>query len=315
MIAALVGWYLALVCVAGAGSHAAWRYARQFPTQAFLRPFALFVTLGFGHGLVTFVAEVFAPIVAPESLPTQTRLHMAVDLVTIPLLAVMFWAAFRWIRELLARRAPRLAWWALGAVEVVFLLAFATVTVTVLSAGRPGASARLVVNLAVFLMNAIIAGVAVTAVSVLLLVRPLETGAGRMARDLGVAYGLSLTVLGVLLAPVAPAAPRGARAAIVSTAVVLLNVPAVVYLRRRLAACPPAAARVEGAALTRLADTAGLSGREVEVLALVIAGFDTRGIGERLFISPKTVKNHITSIYAKTGAKNRVQLSNLACER
>lgn len=40
-------------------------------------------------------------------------------------------------------------------------------------------------------------------------------------------------------------------------------------------------------------------------------GLSNREIGKRLFISPKTVKNHITSIYAKTGARNRVQLVNL----
>lgn len=40
-------------------------------------------------------------------------------------------------------------------------------------------------------------------------------------------------------------------------------------------------------------------------------GLDNREIGKRLFISPKTVKNHLTSIYAKTGTRNRVQLANL----
>jgi len=43
----------------------------------------------------------------------------------------------------------------------------------------------------------------------------------------------------------------------------------------------------------------------------VALGLDNREIGKSLFISPKTVKNHMTSIYAKTGARNRVQLANL----
>ena len=55
---------------------------------------------------------------------------------------------------------------------------------------------------------------------------------------------------------------------------------------------------------------AGITGRELEVARLVAAGLDNREIGKRLFISPKTVKNHLTSIYAKTGARNRVQLAN-----
>ncbi len=39
-------------------------------------------------------------------------------------------------------------------------------------------------------------------------------------------------------------------------------------------------------------------------------GLDNREIGKRFFISAKTVKNHMAGIYAKTGARNRVQPAN-----
>jgi DNA-binding CsgD family transcriptional regulator len=55
----------------------------------------------------------------------------------------------------------------------------------------------------------------------------------------------------------------------------------------------------------------GISNRECEIIALVVQGFSHKEIGEKLFISSRTVKNHIYNIYQKTGAENKVQLLNL----
>jgi DNA-binding NarL/FixJ family response regulator len=49
----------------------------------------------------------------------------------------------------------------------------------------------------------------------------------------------------------------------------------------------------------------GLSEREVEVLRLVAQGRTTREIAVALVLSEKTVTNHLTAIFAKTGVDNR----------
>ena len=61
------------------------------------------------------------------------------------------------------------------------------------------------------------------------------------------------------------------------------------------------------AALT-LAGPNELSAREEEITGLIMRGLSNKEIGERLFISDKTVKLHVNSILRKTGAKNRVAL-------
>lgn len=52
---------------------------------------------------------------------------------------------------------------------------------------------------------------------------------------------------------------------------------------------------------------AALSAREREVLGLVARGFDNHEIAARLFISEKTVRNHINSIFSKLDVKTRAQ--------
>jgi two-component system, NarL family, response regulator DegU len=47
--------------------------------------------------------------------------------------------------------------------------------------------------------------------------------------------------------------------------------------------------------------------REVEVLQLIADGCATPEVAEKLFISQKTVKNHLASIYAKLDARDRTQ--------
>ena len=48
-----------------------------------------------------------------------------------------------------------------------------------------------------------------------------------------------------------------------------------------------------------------LTGRELEVLQLVAHGLTSRKIGEQLFISENTVKNHIRNILDKLGLHSR----------
>jgi pimeloyl-ACP methyl ester carboxylesterase/DNA-binding CsgD family transcriptional regulator len=50
-----------------------------------------------------------------------------------------------------------------------------------------------------------------------------------------------------------------------------------------------------------------LTRREREVLELIARGYDNSVIAERLFLSPPTVRNHITRIFAKLRVRNRAE--------
>jgi DNA-binding NarL/FixJ family response regulator len=58
-----------------------------------------------------------------------------------------------------------------------------------------------------------------------------------------------------------------------------------------------------------------LSERELDILRLVAEGCDNDEIAERLFLSPRTVKNHVSSILAKLEMDNRVQAAVYAVRK
>jgi DNA-binding CsgD family transcriptional regulator len=57
-----------------------------------------------------------------------------------------------------------------------------------------------------------------------------------------------------------------------------------------------------------------LSERELEIIELVATGLTNQEIAKLLMISKRTVDNHVSNIFAKTGAKNRVALINWAMD-
>jgi DNA-binding CsgD family transcriptional regulator len=54
-----------------------------------------------------------------------------------------------------------------------------------------------------------------------------------------------------------------------------------------------------------------ISPREQEIIRLICRGKTNKQIEDELYIALQTVKDHVSRIYQKTGAKNRVQLTNM----
>ena len=55
-----------------------------------------------------------------------------------------------------------------------------------------------------------------------------------------------------------------------------------------------------------------LGNREKEILALVAKGYNNKKIADTLYISEPTVRNYISSIYAKIGSKDRLHIMTIA---
>ena len=59
-------------------------------------------------------------------------------------------------------------------------------------------------------------------------------------------------------------------------------------------------------------DRSTLTAREIEILRLIATGRSNREIAQALTLSEKTVANHLTSIFTKTGADNRAAATAFA---
>ena len=76
--------------------------------------------------------------------------------------------------------------------------------------------------------------------------------------------------------------------------------------------------RIPGVVAERLAERVGgsdLTGRELEVLRLIVAGRSNKEIGSDLKISEATVKSHVNSILSKLGVTDRTQAATTALQR
>jgi DNA-binding CsgD family transcriptional regulator len=66
--------------------------------------------------------------------------------------------------------------------------------------------------------------------------------------------------------------------------------------------------RTAGAPVPPSLRAVGVTGREAQVLDLVVDGLSNAEIAARLFVSVRTVETHVSRLLAKTGAKDRAQL-------
>ena len=58
-----------------------------------------------------------------------------------------------------------------------------------------------------------------------------------------------------------------------------------------------------------------LTNREREVLALLIEGLNNTQIAESLFVSPSTIKSHVSNIFSKLGVSSRTEAVALALKK
>ena len=56
----------------------------------------------------------------------------------------------------------------------------------------------------------------------------------------------------------------------------------------------------------------GLTPRELEVIAAIVAGYTNRDMAQRFSLSEDTVKHHLTNIFDKLGVSNRLELALFA---
>lgn len=89
--------------------------------------------------------------------------------------------------------------------------------------------------------------------------------------------------------------------------------PAAAALRRRMR-CEGMRRIPRGPRASTRQNRFGLTVRELEILGCLASGLSNSRIGSRLYISPKTVDHHVSSVLAKLGAASRREAARIARE-
>src|SRR5262249_19295298 len=90
--------------------------------------------------------------------------------------------------------------------------------------------------------------------------------------------------------------------------------PLAAQVAQELAALGESVAQRLGRRAARPLSDGGLSRREREVLRLIAVGRTNREIGQELFLSPRTVEMHVSSILSKLDCRSRAEAGRKAGE-
>jgi DNA-binding NarL/FixJ family response regulator len=63
-----------------------------------------------------------------------------------------------------------------------------------------------------------------------------------------------------------------------------------------------------GLSLARIPEAAGLTPRQWEILRRIVAGQRVRAIASELYVSPSTVRNHLSAIFQRFGVHSQAEL-------
>lgn len=88
----------------------------------------------------------------------------------------------------------------------------------------------------------------------------------------------------------------------------LVNILAILYVRRLMQYRLDTSIQKQKIILKNFLEQYDLTERESEIVEYILEGYSNQNIGDLLFISSNTVKNHIYNIYKKMDIKNRFEL-------
>jgi DNA-binding CsgD family transcriptional regulator len=308
-LAVILGYILSLL--AGLGlALAATSLARRYQHR-FLALYRNYVILMVSYAFLSFVGRIFVEEVLGKTGQTAFLANQIIVAMTAPLFSTLLFMMYYWPFPLLGLKMP--AWLMVGfwSAQVLLGVVFFTGFGTYYKSGDQAAFAGLLSVVAL-----IAAGLLLFPPIILLVgsCRVTDRLRRRLALGLGLIHGGIMLLLFLSEMVTFPPVTGLPGFAVNFTFFFLLHLLPLVFLWRFLAAnsVVPYPAKTRASNSGNVLHSYGVTKRESEIAALLIRGLRNDEIAEKLFISAQTVKNHVSSIYKKTGARNRVELVNMS---
>jgi DNA-binding CsgD family transcriptional regulator len=303
-----IAFYFAFLCLAIVLISAAFNLTRKYPYR-FLTFYLFFLVFFNIHGFMYLVGSSFNVLVF---LPREDSIIMALTATTIlaaPAQVFYLYFLILWVADLLGKK-PSIAFKsAFFFLQIVLIGPVILKLARMIEARNPDVSVPAASWFSMF-------GGAAFYLAVLVLFwgsrnQP-ELKKKTLARAIGLFYLVEIPIMVVLTDGVAFPFYKNPTLMLLFLSFInlALNIPPLFYLRWFLKGNPLGTISLPSTDgdLQEFAVRHKLTSREQEIIQLILTGNGTKEIGQRLFISGKTVKNNLSNIFQKTGAKNRIQL-------
>jgi DNA-binding CsgD family transcriptional regulator len=310
------GAYLVLALMAFGLTGGAWALYRRYRLRL-LRLFFSAVAAFAVYGFLCFGGRILSQALYPAD-PFARELAARIAIAGgFPAFSIFLYGLFRWAAELFQHRLSVLVRSAFWVSQAVIYAGFFLAVSRLARAGLPGRADESFV-----VLNSVV-GLILLLEAAYLIAGPrftpgLAAWRARLGRGVGAILGLgwSLTVMsGDYLLTRLALPPVGQAVVSAGLYFLILGLPLgflgwfVTRHHRQLQPTVDSSLNPDW-----LRAEYGLTARELEIIELVMIGRTNREIATVLEISPKTVKNTISAIYRKTGAANRVELTNFMRE-
>ena len=305
----LFGYYVLLF--AGGLALLLWTYRRYLRTgDPLLLSCAYYLLAANATVFDSGVGEAFLSLTSAGrglSRPAVETSSSLLCLLSVPLLFIVWYLYLRLIAKLAGRGISRIVWIGYLAAQILAAAAFALMVASFASTPGPASSRTYATAFtAVRWLGGFLRFWALAQI-VFYLGRIRDPRWRRtVLRFGGISASLFVVHYGLFLWPL----PREIFAVLFPLTYVAADYVPLVYLLGALGrefgrnpAATPAADILDG-----IKGAEELTKREREIALLILAGKDNVDIHRALFISPGTVRNHVSSIYRKLGLKNRYQL-------
>jgi DNA-binding CsgD family transcriptional regulator len=288
----------------------AFRLKNKHP-NGFTAPFAYFVLFFNIYGFVKLTGKVFLSVLGDPASDLFFTLILVLPVIYAPAVALYMFMLFRWIWDLAGKKpGPALlaVFWGLQAAAFGFYVVGIVLRSPFLDAARWLISMRDYILIPLLFSPLVYLFVRLRTIG--------DAPRKRLLLILGTYYLAGFSVFFFLTFARLPYYhSANAYFCLMTFFHYFLHLPPLLLLEKFLKTRGPAlAAQIrekEKREMESVFAAYGITERERGIVQLIIQGKSNAEIGKELFIATKTVKNHVLNIYRKTGAKNRVQLTNL----
>ncbi|UCH83718.1 MAG: hypothetical protein JSW50_14910 [Candidatus Latescibacterota bacterium] len=290
----------------------AWRSMRLYRLP-FLKDYCLFILAFAGYGFLNFTGQVLAANIFSASSYDRSLLDLVVFTIAIPLLVLWLYFFLLFVTRMCrihVAKKFKIGYWIVNAILILSnFRAF-----QILMETRDPSAAHSVLFWKVPLYIAVFCGACMIP---FVYSKRIPSRYGKVfARVVSALYLMGfagVVIVGDIL-QLPFYSDRFLYLAFLSVVYFTINIPPLIYmsfaLKRRLneLSFPQ---ETGDDPLEEFGSEFKLTKREREVMSLIVQGMSNEEIADALYIAVQTVKNNVSALYRKTGAKNRVQLGNI----